>query len=94
MASESNPAMMRYFTDRPRTVLRPAAEAFLPQPTWTDRQLQWLRSWGVIPGDFIGSGPSLTENGDFDWAKASWYWRVWYWMDTHLNTNFCNLREE
>ena len=94
MVSESNPAMMRYFTDRPRTVLRPAAEAFLPQPTWTDRQLQWLRSWGVIPSDFIGSGPSLTENGDFDWAKASWYWRVWYWMDAYLNTNFCNLRDE
>ncbi len=92
-AAESNPAMMRYFTDRPRTVLRPAAEAFLPQPTWTDRQVQWLRSWGVIPGDFIGNGPPLTENGDFDWIKASWYWRLWNWIDTHANTNFCNLKE-
>ena len=93
-AAESNPAMMRYFMDRPRTVLRPANEAFLPQPTWTERQVQWLRSWGVIPGDFIGNGPPLMENGDFDWAKASWYWRVWHWMDTYLNTNFCNLRDD
>lgn len=92
--AESNPAMMRHFKDRRRTVLRPATEAFLPQPTWTDRQVQWLRSWGVIPGDFIGNGPPLTENGDFDWSKATWYWCVWNWMDTYLNTNFCNLKDE
>ncbi|CAF9943747.1 MAG: hypothetical protein ALECFALPRED_001189 [Alectoria fallacina] len=92
--AESNPAMMRYFTDRPRTTLHPATEAFLPQPTWTDRQVQWLRSWGVIPGDFIGNGPPLTETGDFDWPRASWYWCVWNWMDTYLNTNFCNLKDE
>ena len=90
----SNPAMMRYFKDRPRTVLRPVTEAFLPQPTWTDRQVQWLRSWGVIPGDFIGDGPPLMENGDFDWSRASWYWCIWHWMDTYLNTNFCNLKDD
>lgn len=91
---ESNPAMMRHFKDRQRTVLRPASEAFLPQPTWADRQVQWLRSWGVLPGDLIGNGFPLTENGDFDWSKASWYWCVWNWMDTYLNTNFCNLKDE
>lgn len=91
---ESNPAMMRHFKDRQRTVLRPASEAFLPQPTWIDRQVQSLRSLGVIPGDFIGSGPILTENGDFDWSKASWYWCFWNLMDTYLNTNFCNLKDE
>ena len=92
--AETNPAMMRYFMDRPRTVLRPAAEAFLPQPTWADRQVQWLRSRGVIPGDFIGNGPPLTENGECDWSKATWYWRFWWWIDTYLSTNFCNLRDE
>ena len=94
LAADSNPTMMRYFTDRPRTVLRPATEAFLPQPTRIERQVQWLRRWGVIPGDFIGNGPPITENGDFDWSNASWYWRFWSWMDTHLGTNFCNLKDE
>ena len=93
-AAESNTATMRYFTDRPRTVLRPATEAFLPQPTWNDRQIRWLRSWGVIPGDFIGNGPLLTENGEFDWSKSTWYWRVCNWLDTYLNTNFCNLKDD
>ena len=92
--AESTPAMMRHFKDRPRTILRPATEAFLPQPTWIDRQVQWLRSWGVIPGDFIGNGPPLTENGDFDWSRASWYWRIWNIFDSYLNTNFCNLKDE
>lgn len=91
---ESSPAMMRYFKDRQRTVLRPATEAFLPQPTWVDRQIQWLRSWGIIPGDFIGNGPPIKENGDFDWSNASWYWGFWHWMDTYLNTNFCSLKDE
>ena len=93
-AAESNPAMMRYFTDRPRTVIRPATEAFLPQPTWTDRQVQWLRHWGVIPGDFIGNGPPLKENGDFDWSNATFYWRIWNWIDMHFKTNFCSLKDE
>lgn len=91
-AAEEN--RMRHFKDRQRTILRPASEAFLPQPTWTDRQVQWLRSRGVIPGDFIGNGPPLKENGDFDWSNASWYWCFWHWMDTYLNTNFCNLKDE
>ena len=94
LSADSNPTMMRYFRDRPRTVLRPATEAFLSQPTWTDRQILWLRSWGVIPGDFIGNGPPLTENGDFDFSSASWYWRGWDWMDTYFNTNFCNMKDE
>lgn len=94
VVAESNPATMRHFADRPRTVLRPASEAFLQQPTWMDRQVQWLRSWGVIPGDFIGNGPPLKENGDFDWSRASWYWCVWTWMDTYLNTKFCSLNDE
>ena len=85
---------MRHFKDRQRTILRPANEAFLPQPTWIDRQVQWLRSWGVIPGDFISNGPPVKENGDFDWSNASWYWCFWNWMDTYLNTNFCNLKDE
>ena len=93
-ALESNPTMMRHFTDRPRTVLRPATEAFLPQPTWSDRQILWLRSWGIIPGVLIGNGPPVRENGDFDWGNMTLYWRVWIWIDTYLNTNFCNLKDE
>ena len=78
----------------PRYVLRPANEAFLPQPTWWERQVQWLRAQGLIPTDFIGDGLPLLENGDFDWANASWYWRTCFWFDYHLGTDICGLKED
>ena len=74
-------------------ILRPASEAFLPQPTWWERQLQWLGARGLIPTDFIGDGLPLLDNGDFNWAKASWYWRVCYWLDSHIGTDICGLKE-
>lgn len=77
----------------PRYILRPASEAFLPQPTWWERQVQWLSAQGLIPTDFIGHGLPLTDSGDFDWAKASWYWRLCFWFDSHLGTDICGLKE-
>ena len=77
----------------PRYMLRPASEAFLPQPTWFERQVQSLRAQGLIPTDFIGDGLPLLDNGDFDWAKASWYWRICFWCDSHLGTDICGLKE-
>jgi len=77
----------------PRYVLRPASEAFLPQPTWWERQAQWLSAQGLIPTDFIGDGLPVLENGGFDWAKASWYWRICFWFDSHIGTDICGLKE-
>ena len=89
-----NPRMMKHFQDRPRTVLRPAQEAFLPVPTWTDRQIAWLRANGLIPGDFIGDGLPLNVSGEFDWNAANLYWRVCYLLDKYLGTDFCGLKED
>lgn len=88
-----NPAMMRHFQDRPRTVLRPASEAFLPMPTYWERSTKWLREAGWIPGDFIGDTLPITATGEFDWAAASWYWRLCYWIDTHTGTDICGLKD-
>lgn len=89
-----SPAMMIHFPEHPRTIIHPPAEAFLPQPTWLERQITWLRSSGLIPGDFIGDWLPILDNGDFDWARASWYWRACYWLDSHLGTDICGLKEE
>lgn len=78
----------------PRYVLRPASEALLPQPTFWERQVQWLGAQGLIPTDFIGHGLPISDNGDFDWAKASWYWRLCYWLDTHVGTDICGFKED
>jgi len=77
----------------PQYILRPASEAFLPQPTWWERQVQWLSARGLIPTDFIGDGLPILENDEFDWAKASWYWRICFWFDSHIGTDICGLKE-
>lgn len=89
-----NPRMMRRFPDQPRTILRPAHEAYLPQPTWWERQTAWLSERGLIPGEIIGNGPPTNDNGEFDYAQASFYWRFFYWIDSHFGTDYCGLRED
>ena len=76
-----------------RAHLRPESEAYPPLVSWWERQLQWLRAQGWIPGDFIGWQLPLNENNEFDWDKATWYWRMLYWIDTHFGTDICTLRD-
>lgn len=88
-----DPRFFTHFPDVPRTVLRPPEEAFLPQPTYAESWIQWLSAKGLLPGDMIGNGPPFLDNGEFDWASASLYWKVFYWLDSHLWTNFCGTKE-
>lgn len=82
-----------HFPDVPRTILRPAHEAYPPQPTWLESCLQGLSAKGLLPGDVIGNGPPFLDNGEFDWASASFYWKIFYWLDSHLWTNFCGAKD-
>ena len=82
-----------HFPDTRRTILRPASEAFLPQPSWTEKLFRSLTQSGWIPGDVIGVAVPRLENGDFDWATASFYWKLCYWLDTHLGTDLCGMKE-
>ena len=81
------------FPDKPRTVLRPASEALLPQMTWSERVVKSLREGGWIPGDMIGTVVPRLESGEFDWASASFYWKLFYWIDCTLGTDLCGLKE-
>ena len=82
-----------HFPDTPMTQLKDASEALLPSPSWMERVLSTLTQSGLIPGDVIGSTVPRLENGDFDWGKSSFYWRLCYWLDTHLGTDLCGMRE-
>ncbi|KAL9024400.1 MAG: hypothetical protein Q9180_007912, partial [Flavoplaca navasiana] len=92
--SQENKKYMRFFPDVPRTILRPASEAFLPQPTWVQRTLRYLEDLGLIPRDVIGHAVPFTESGEFDWANASFYWRICYWMDSTFGTDICGLKDD
>jgi len=91
--ASSGPATFTHFPDTRRTVLRPAAEAFLPQPSLTERFLKPLTSSGWISGDIIGAAVPRLENGEFDWKSASFYWKLCYWLDTHFWTDLCGMKE-
>ena len=88
-----DPNLMRFF-DQPRTQLRPASEALLPVPSTWERMMMRLEALGLIPGEIIGNGPPRLDNGDFDWAAASFYWRFFYWLDTKLGTDICGMRPD
>ena len=36
---------------------------------------------GWFTGDIIGSQVPRTETGEFDWGRASFYWRFMWWVD-------------
>ena len=93
-AQPHDPRMMRHFPDIPRTVLRPASEAFLPQPTWWEKHVKWLSDMGLIPEEIIGNGIPLREDGGVDLLRASFYWRFFYWIDSTFGTDFCGLRDD
>ncbi len=90
----TRPQGFTHFPDIPRTVLRPASEAFLPHPTWSESMLQRLINAGWIPSDFIGNGAPRLENGDFDHANASYYWIFCHWLDSKLGTDLCGLQDQ
>ena len=64
----------------------PASSAILPkQPkqSWS----QWLGT-----GEVIGSAVPKKEDGSFDYERASMYWRLFWWLDSWLGTDFCGMR--
>ena len=91
---DRDPRNFLHFPDIPRNIIRPAHEAFLPQPTWTERTLQRLAEAGWIPGDIIGHVVPRLENGEFDWENASWYWKCCRILDDYLGTDTCGMRED
>ncbi|KAF2689579.1 hypothetical protein K458DRAFT_475030 [Lentithecium fluviatile CBS 122367] len=74
----------------------PQEKAFLPSaPRWQ----QTLSSFPVI-GWVIGSGHGIigdqvprNEDGKFDNASASLYWRLWYAVDSCFGTDFCGVKD-
>ncbi len=82
------------FPDTPRNIIRPHTEAFLPQPSWSEKMLRSLAEKGWIPHDIIGHAIPRLENGDFDWANASFYWKILYWIDCRFGTDQCGLKDD
>lgn len=67
-----------------RATLLPASEALLPQKTLTQRISSHIPLLSWLGRDVIGSQVPRTEDGDFDWAVASFYWRLCWLLDFYF----------
>ena len=79
--SENTSIYCRRIPTAKRVQLLPADQALLPQPSYTQRILAQIPFLAFFSANIIGTEIPRTENGDFDWALASLYWRVWWWLD-------------
>lgn len=74
--------------------LRPAEEAVLPRRTTFERVTSYLPMISFLrEPKFVEQIPRL-EDGRFDYAGASLYWRCCFWLDRVLGTDLCGLRDE
>ncbi|KAI6363583.1 hypothetical protein MCOR25_005866 [Pyricularia grisea] len=65
-----------------KTRLLPAEQALLPQQSYAQRALDRIPFLKWFSGSMIGNEVPRTENGDFDWDKASLYWKFIWWLDS------------
>ncbi|MCJ1311513.1 hypothetical protein MMC25_005185 [Agyrium rufum] len=89
MTGSSDPKTSRYFPEMARIELKPATEAFLPQPSWTAATWSKVITYTGLPKDIIGASVPRLESGEFDSKSASLYWRFFYWIDTTFGTDVC-----
>ena len=56
-----------------------------PKQSWT----AWLGA-----SEVIGSTVPRRDDGSFDYARASLYWRLWYWVDRVCGTDLLGLKND
>lgn len=66
--------------------LLPAEQALMPKQP----KQSWM-TW-IGASELIGTTVPRKEDGSFDYERASFYWRVFHWLDGVLGTDFCGLR--
>ncbi len=74
--------------------LRPAEEALLPTRTTAQLIASYMPFAGFLGGHMIGEQIPRKEDGQFDYAGASVYWKFWFWCDQLFGTDFCGLKDE
>jgi hypothetical protein len=79
--SESESAFCHRIPTAKRIQLLPAEQALLPQQSYSQRILSKIPLLNWFSSDIIGSQVPKTENGEFDWDRASLYWRFVWWLD-------------
>ncbi|KAK4155143.1 hypothetical protein C8A00DRAFT_32036 [Chaetomidium leptoderma] len=61
--------------------LLPMEQALLPAPSFAQRIANHIPFLRWFNGAMIGSEVPRTEMGEFDWNRASLYWKLMWWLD-------------
>jgi hypothetical protein len=64
--------------------LLPAEQALLPQQSWTQQVFNMIPFLRWFSGSMIGNEVPRTETGEFDWDRASLYWKLICWLDLYF----------
>ncbi|PNY27496.1 Uncharacterized protein TCAP_02574 [Tolypocladium capitatum] len=64
-----------------RARLLPAEQALLPQQSVMQRVVGAIPFIKWFSGSMIGNEVPRTETGEFDWGRASLYWKIIWWLD-------------
>ncbi|KAJ4150470.1 hypothetical protein LMH87_011219 [Akanthomyces muscarius] len=64
-----------------RARLLPAEQALLPQQSVMQRFVGAVPFINWFGGSMIGNEVPRTETGEFDWNRASLYWKLIWWLD-------------
>lgn len=64
-----------------RVRLLPAEQALLPQQSTVQRLAGSVPLLKWFSGTMIGNEVPRSDAGDFDWGRASLYWKVVWWLD-------------
>ncbi|KAJ3472080.1 hypothetical protein NLG97_g11305 [Lecanicillium saksenae] len=64
-----------------RARLLPAEQALLPQQSVMQRFVGAVPFINWFGGSMIGNEVPRTETGEFDWNRASLYWKIIWWLD-------------
>ncbi|KAF4122837.1 hypothetical protein GMORB2_7144 [Geosmithia morbida] len=64
-----------------RAQLLPAEQALRPQQSVMQRFVSAVPFLGWFGGSIIGNEVPRTETGEFDWNRASLYWKIIWWLD-------------
>jgi hypothetical protein len=67
-----------------RARLLPAEQALRPQQSFTQRFLGAVPFLSWFGGSIIGNEVPRTDAGDFDWNRASLYWKLMWWLDANF----------
>ncbi|KAK3393045.1 hypothetical protein B0H63DRAFT_457234 [Podospora didyma] len=85
----ANPAATDEFCRAIPTVrkvkLLPMEDALLPAPSYTQRMLNHVPIFRWFSGSMIGNEVPRTDTGEFDWDKASLYWKMIWYLDSIFN---------